>query len=479
MTCAALAVAGQSCGTTPSKALLADEPAQAGCKVKGIQKSPWIVTLPAENSVELDTALADAGGLVPVRYRGCEMEVLTRCRVEGSYRWRASNLAANSFTVESSDDLYAKMPIGATSIEGHLTRGDALRVSYTLSGRYAADRPTVTYEELSRLGEECATATHLVVGALGGAYDFESVAKATVGGKAGSFGSYDSKAKREILNSRGKANACAGSAAGETSPPHNCGAPLKIELAEVMCPPNMHFEQEKGCVGGAGADGGGRAIIVNAPAPERSFAALVVDATHTALNAARGKPIPAAWSSDEMQRSQGEVVDDTAKLKTLGLVVTDAWVELRGKDSAGAPVGVRLEALVWPDGRVRWAGFHSTAADEPLPEAPEALRPLQDGLVRELTGGGPCSLDIVDQSEIDSFPVPDEQREELIMEIAKANKELPETCQALAGATGPWSIELDRIDVALSSEKGIRVLGADLSFHGDAPKLGRLRFGGM
>ena len=64
-------------------------------------------------------------------------------------------------------------------------------------------------------------------------------------------------------------------------------------------------------------------------------------------------------------------------------------------------------------------------------------------------------------------------------DIARAHKGLPETCERLASAKGPWTMVVNHVDVALSSEVGIRVINAELSTPGGAPKLGRLRFGGM
>ena len=53
------------------------------CYVKASQRKPLVVEWRAEDRAELETQARK--GLVVVRYDGCEMEVLSRCKGPGQY----------------------------------------------------------------------------------------------------------------------------------------------------------------------------------------------------------------------------------------------------------------------------------------------------------------------------------------------------------------------------------------------------------
>lgn len=464
-----------ACGRSSAEALLPPVPAQATCKVKGVQRAPWIVTLPAENSVDLDTRLGD-GGLVAVRYRGCEMDVLTRCKIPGSYRWKAASLASNTLMVESSDELYAKMPIGAMSFEGHLARGQALRVAFTLSGRWSADRPTVGWDELKKLGDECASATHLVVGAVGGAYDFESVAKAGVGG-GGPLAGGQSSAQRAILTSRGKPEACSKGAADEKAPPHNCGAPLKIELAEVACPASMHFVQEQGCVGGTGTDGAGKAVIVNGPREELAFATMALDATRALYNAARGKTVPPEWTSEALTRSVPRVKSKMDALGPSAPVASAIFLGFLGKEAAGTQVAVNVGAILFPDSRMRWAGFTFKPLSEhpPVGVAFPALDPIKDRVMKQLSSPG-CTVEALERSDVDTLPLSAKLRSAMSESLVNDERSKKDACARLAGVSGPWRAGILQLGMLVASDNVLALVSADVSVVNDRPVLGSMRY---
>lgn len=470
-----VAVVASGCSRGPAGALLPPVPRQAICKVTGVQKSPWIVTLPAENSVDLDTRLSE-GGLVAVRYRGCEMDVLTRCKIPGSYRWKSSSLASNALVIESADELYAKMPIGALSFEGHFARGEALRVAYTLSGRYSADRPTVGWDELKKLGDECATATHVVVGAIGGSYDFESVARSAVGGSAGGFVGGDSSARRAILTSRGKADACAKSSAADTAPPHNCGAPLKIELTEVACPALMHFEQEKGCVAGAGADGSGKSVIVNATPAEAPFVTLALESTRALYNAARGRPVPPEWVSDALAPTIPGVKEKMDRMGPSSPVASEIFIALGGKDASGVPLVINAGAILFPDGRLRWTGFVVMPWDlHKLGVIFRAIEPLKARFVKQLVGDT-CAVDTLERADIESLPLSSPLRARWAGGLEEGAQRWTELCARLAHAKGPFVAGLIMLGMTVASDTTLALVSASVEATNNAPSLGALRF---
>ena len=78
-------------------------------------------------------------GLVAVRYRNCEMELISNCSVAGSYRYISVTPKSETVRITNADELYAKIPIGAVKLEGQLERDGALNVDMVLVGRHEAD----------------------------------------------------------------------------------------------------------------------------------------------------------------------------------------------------------------------------------------------------------------------------------------------------------------------------------------------------
>ena len=66
---------------------------------------------------------------VAVAYSGCSMRVLPRVpRARASYHWQRTTPASESLEINDSDELYAKLPLGAASLEGELKRSGKLAV---------------------------------------------------------------------------------------------------------------------------------------------------------------------------------------------------------------------------------------------------------------------------------------------------------------------------------------------------------------
>jgi hypothetical protein len=212
-----------------------DPPGQAKCSVRKSAEHPLIVEWPSADRATLE-AKAQAG-LVAVRYVGCEMEVLHRCKLPGKYGYTGITPKHDSVTIKDADELYANMPVGAAKLEGKLEKTGQLEVSMTIVGRYEADRTSFTPEQLD--GADCDRATHLVSGMTTGAFELSAGASATVGGGASAFGAGaggKSRATRETLERDGREEKCetGGGRAGE--PPDGCGAVLRLDLVPIEPP---------------------------------------------------------------------------------------------------------------------------------------------------------------------------------------------------------------------------------------------------
>ncbi len=231
-----LAVAS-SCGGTspPSAASLATPPAfdpvgQARCGVVKSQDEPLVVEWPSASRAKLE-AQARAG-LVAVRYQGCEMEVLGGCSARGRYGYRPITIKHDRVTVRDTDELYARLPLGAVSLEGTLQRAGQLSVDMTIVGRWEHEAGGVSASELAG---DCARATHVVTGLTAGAFRFFTGAEASVGGGAGGLvqAGASTSAAREVLAEDGNESACARSSGGDTQPPFGCGAILRLEVVPI------------------------------------------------------------------------------------------------------------------------------------------------------------------------------------------------------------------------------------------------------
>lgn len=212
------------------------EPAdQVKCGVRKSADHPLVVEWPSADRATLE-AKAQAG-LVAVRYVGCEMEVLHRCKLPGKYGYTGITPKHDAVTIKDSDELYANMPVGAAKLEGTLAKSGQLQVSMTIVGRYEADRTSFTPEQLE--GADCERATHLVSGMTTGAFELSAGGSATVGGGAGAFGvgaGGKSSSSRETLERDGHEEKCEAGGARPGEPPDGCGAVLRLDLVPLEAP---------------------------------------------------------------------------------------------------------------------------------------------------------------------------------------------------------------------------------------------------
>jgi hypothetical protein len=186
------AVAASGCATSSlSRRLPVELPgASARCRVGSGRANLLVTEWPASEKANLE-AMARFGA-VPVEYSGCTMRVLTGCRLTGRYLWQRTTPASDHLAIDDVDELYAKLPLGAASLEGELKRTGKLTVDTKVSGQLRLDGFGAS--EVPPYGD-CARATH-VVGALAvGAFALDgkntatasadvAVSKVSAGGKA-------------------------------------------------------------------------------------------------------------------------------------------------------------------------------------------------------------------------------------------------------------------------------------------------------
>ncbi len=241
---------------------------QSKCMVKKSQSKPLIVEWPSAERVDLEASRRH--GPVVVRYDGCEMQLLTRCRAPGSYQFEAVTPKHETLVIRNKDELYAKIPIGAARFEGKLAKSGQLNVAMTMVGRFTVRDAHIRRDQLQG-GRSCNGATHILASLTVGAFEFYAGADATVGASAHVVGlgaGAKSVAKRETLTKDGDPGACQGGPSD--GPPPGCSALLRVEVvvlgaqscpagtrpegngcvAEVStdCAAGLHFVEGTGCV---------------------------------------------------------------------------------------------------------------------------------------------------------------------------------------------------------------------------------------
>ncbi|MFT3774585.1 MAG: hypothetical protein QM820_55210 [Minicystis sp.] len=196
------------------------------CKVGSGKQNPLVTEWPASEKANLEGRLRE--GAVVVAYSGCTMRLLPACRPKGSYTWRRTTTSTDTVEVNDVDELYAKLPLGAATLEGELGRSGRIAVTTTISGQLSLTG--LSPEEVPE-GGSCAGATH-VIGALSvGAFKLKSGgavhAKADVGFKGvGVTGS--TKSEETLIRDAGDPEACRKST--DQSPDIQCGSPIQVFL---------------------------------------------------------------------------------------------------------------------------------------------------------------------------------------------------------------------------------------------------------
>lgn len=204
---------------------------EARCRAGGPgAANPLLTEWSLSEKANLEALLG--GGAVAVEYRGCTMRVLTQCRLEGGYAWLRTSPASETVEIDDEDQLFAKLPLGALSLEGELKRSGKITVHTHVAGQLRLEGATP--ESVPTHGE-CARATH-VVGALAvGAFSMSGSGK--VGGKVdasvASFGSGGGRLDRSagVLRSAGDWQACAQT--GSDAPHANCRSPIQAFLWRI------------------------------------------------------------------------------------------------------------------------------------------------------------------------------------------------------------------------------------------------------
>jgi hypothetical protein len=202
----------------------------AACQYALSQGNPLLTEWPASEKANLESLLR--GGAVAVEFTGCAMKLMPQCRPGGRYSFQRTTLSSDSIDINSSDELLAKLPLGAVSLEGELRRSGRLVVKTWVSGQ--ARLEGLSPEQVPAT-PECARATHVLAGLSVGAFSLSSGRELSGGVSAdvAKLGEAGGKSKRsaELIRAAGDADFC--SKGDEYEPHFNCRSPIQAFLWRI------------------------------------------------------------------------------------------------------------------------------------------------------------------------------------------------------------------------------------------------------
>ena len=199
---------------------------QTRCKLAAGHDNPLVTEWPASEKANLEARLRE--GSVVVAYSGCTLRMLPSCRVRGGYHWVRTTTSSDQVEIHDSDELYAKLPLGAASLEGELQRSGRLAVQTTVSGQFQLD----DFDPASfPRSADCLGATHVLSALTVGAFRLQSGGTARVGAKAGiggMGGGGTSQADESTMREAGLPARCEES--DQNAPHAECASPIQVFL---------------------------------------------------------------------------------------------------------------------------------------------------------------------------------------------------------------------------------------------------------
>ncbi len=200
------------------------------CQLAGNQDNPLVTEWPASEKANLEARLSE--GAVVVAYSGCSLRMLPACRAAGTYSWRRTTASTDVLEIHNADELYAKLPLGAVSLEGELEQRGQLAVQTTVAGQMQLSG--FDANALSK-DDSCQGATHVVSALSVGAFKLRAGGARSGQGKADVEGIGTAKGSSEhaeaVLREAGVPQRCDASSAEAPDPA--CASPIQLFLRQL------------------------------------------------------------------------------------------------------------------------------------------------------------------------------------------------------------------------------------------------------
>ena len=225
---------GQAIRPTDITASQALEEEQApSCVDVAPYSEPLIVDWRSKGRLDLEIAMRS--GVAVVAYDCDRFELLTNCKLKGSYSFAAVSRKEEVIQLKNEDEVKANLPLSGAKLGAGLERGAAIDLALVLVGKKTTTVSDAWREQL--VGDNCRRATHFVRAATVGAF---AVQKGSVGrarAAAELFGAEiggQSRSERQSKMSDGSLEACRTSSPRDPAPPDECRAAVRLELVPVQ-----------------------------------------------------------------------------------------------------------------------------------------------------------------------------------------------------------------------------------------------------
>ncbi len=213
-------------------------PGAARCTVALSHSEPLVTEWPASSKVRLEALLNETiantdNTAIAVSYSGCELRIVDECRPTAAYDWKKTSVSRDALEIQDADDLYAKLPLGAASLEGTLKRSGRLTVMTTAAGQIKMKRESLDLDAVSK-NAACNTATHIIGSVTIGAFKMKAGGhgSASAGVNIGNAGGGASTSREEeSLREAGVDAECGG--ATDEKPHQSCRSPLQLFLIPI------------------------------------------------------------------------------------------------------------------------------------------------------------------------------------------------------------------------------------------------------
>jgi TPR repeat protein len=231
--------------TTGSAAL-----GETECRDVSRGSKPLVVDWKPEQRGDLEVAMSE--GVAVVAYDCQKMELLTDCRVEGSYGFKGVVLKQQVIRLADADEIKMNLPLSGAAIvaklDSELARGVTLDLATALVGNLTSTRVQVGRAELAG---QCDGATHFVRGANIGAFVMQAGNSASAATSASLFGAGAGAGSSSSRLSRvedGRLDACETVEQGPNAPPRNCSALIRVHLVPIAAVAEVSVKAEAALV---------------------------------------------------------------------------------------------------------------------------------------------------------------------------------------------------------------------------------------
>lgn len=176
-------------------------------------------------------------GIAVVSYSAKGLRVLPACHIDGKYGFLGMSMKQQLVRLESAEEVKANLPLGGVGIAanfgGEFQQGAVLDVALVMIGKY---RTTWHKAKKRDLVGDCPEATHIVRGAMVGAFAVDKGQKQNARAAAQIFGfgaSGGGSQSQGFHIEDGRLADCQGATPDSAKPPSQCGALVRLELSEL------------------------------------------------------------------------------------------------------------------------------------------------------------------------------------------------------------------------------------------------------